>query len=269
MTNAKIGAIIPIRLASERLPQKAIKHICGKPIVHHLLDRAFDSKYLEKENVIVCTTEESSDDALVEVVESYGANVFRGSTNDLLDRFDRAIDHYGFDYVIQIDGDDICAEPEYMDLTMDKLLSDENLDTVSAKGLPLGISTKSFSKRAMKKVIAKYRSTENDTGFGSYFTEPAICNHIAIEPVSEGHILERIRLTLDYQEDFDFFNAIYTELYKEGEVFHLEDILKLVKEKPEIIEINYFLQEEYFDRWHSKQNFFFSDGGDELKKVNG
>ncbi len=269
MTNAKIGAIIPIRLASERLPKKAIKDICGKPIVHHLLDRAFDSKYLEKENVIVCTTEESSDDELVDVVEAYGANIYRGSTDDLLKRFDNAIDDYGFDYIIQIDGDDICAEPQYMDLTMDKLLSDVSLDTVSAKGLPLGISTKSFSKRAMKKVIEKYRSTKNDTGFGSYFTEPAICNHVAIEPISENHVLDRIRLTLDYQEDFDFFNAIYTELYVEGEVFHLEDILNLVREKPEIIEMNYFLQEEYLERWHSKQNFFYSDGGEDLKKLDG
>ena len=44
----KIGALIPIRLSSERLPKKAIRLIEGKPAVYHLLDRAFESKYLDR-----------------------------------------------------------------------------------------------------------------------------------------------------------------------------------------------------------------------------
>ena len=49
----KIGALIPIRLSSERLPGKALKLIQGRPAVKHLLDRAFESKYLDKKRGVV------------------------------------------------------------------------------------------------------------------------------------------------------------------------------------------------------------------------
>ena len=267
MLNQKIGAIIPIRLASERLPNKAIKTLCGKPVVCHLLDRAFDSKYLERENVVVCTTNEASDDTLVKIVKNYGASIFRGSKDDIIKRFYDAMVKFNLDYVIEIDGDDITAEPLYMDLTMEKLLSDDSLDIVSCYELPLGITTKSFSMKSMKKVIEKYKSNKNDTGFIYYFTKTDFCNHLDIKPVSDDHKFKRIRLTLDYKEDFDFFKAIFEELYKEGEVFHLDEILNLARKRPEIIDINYFLEEEYLKRTSDKTNLEYINEEGKVQKV--
>ena len=267
MKNPKIGALIPIRLASERLPNKAIMEMCGKPVVCHLLDRAFDSNYLKKENVVVCTTKDASDDPLVKIVTDYGASVFRGSKDDIIKRFYDAMVKFNFDYVIEIDGDDITAEPLYMDLILEKLLSDDSLDIVSCYDLPLGITTKAFSMKAMKKVIEKYKSNQNDTGFIYYFTKTDFCNHLDIKPISEHHKFDRIRLTLDYQEDFDFFKTIFHELYKEGEVFHLDDILDLVKKRPEIAEINYFLEEEYWKRTSEKTNLEYTSKDGELKNI--
>ena len=263
----KIGALIPIRLASERLPKKAIKEICGKPVVYHLLDRVFDSNYLSKENVIVCTTKEMSDNCLVEIVKNYGAQIFRGSTNDIIKRFYDAMVKYGFDYVIQIDGDDITAEPIYMDLTMKELLSDDSLDVVSVEGLPLGIATKSFSMKAMEKVYQKYKTINNDTGFASYFTNTDFCNCKVIGPIYDDHKYDNVRLTLDYEDDFEFFRAIFNELYKEGEIFHLYDILNLIKRKPELTKINIFLNKKYMHRWNQKSKLMYSDKFGNIQKV--
>ncbi len=80
----RIGALIPVRLASERLPGKALKLIAGKPVIHHLLDRVFACRYVEPGNVVVCTTEDRSDDPLVAAVEGYGASVFRGAADDVI-----------------------------------------------------------------------------------------------------------------------------------------------------------------------------------------
>ena len=99
----KIGALIPIRLASERLPGKAIVEVAGKPLVCHLLDRVFESKYIsDKRDVIVCTTEDSSDDKLAHIVTNYGASIFRGSTDDIIKRFNDAIIEYKLDYILQV-----------------------------------------------------------------------------------------------------------------------------------------------------------------------
>jgi spore coat polysaccharide biosynthesis protein SpsF (cytidylyltransferase family) len=155
-----------------------------------------------------------------------------------------------------------------MDLTMEKLLSDKSLDIVTVQGLPLGVATKSFSITGMQKVIDKYKTTSNDTGFIYFFTKSGFCKHIVLDPVSEDHIYDRIRLTLDYQEDFDLFKQIFESLYKPGYLFHLKEIIKLVKEKPELAEINYFLEEEYWQRTAEKALLFYTDDEGNQKKIN-
>ena len=121
----KIGALIPIRLASERLPRKALKEICGRPVVWHLLDRVCASKHIEKNNIVVCTTEDETDDELVKSVETYGVRVFRGERDDIIKRFYDAINEFNFDIILQVDGDDILADPIYMGLSIQYLIDNE------------------------------------------------------------------------------------------------------------------------------------------------
>lgn len=256
----KIGALIPVRLGSERLPGKAIMEICGKPLVCHLIDRVFASRFIEKKNVVVCTTEDVSDDPLAEIVEFYGASVFRGSRDDIVKRFRDAMVAFDFDAVIQVDGDDPLTDPQYMDLTMERLLADPTVDIVSSSGLPLGVNSKSFTRAAMERVYQHYQTEENDTGFIKFFTETGLCKHEVIEPLGPGHILDEARLTLDYQEDFEVFKAIFEALYKEGEVFMLSELVTFLKSNPQIMAINSSLNEEYFKRHGEKSKFYYRDG---------
>ena len=83
--NPKIGALIPARLSSERLPGKHLKASAGKPMIHHLIDRLAACRHIQDTgDIVVCTTEDPSDDPLVPVVEEYGASVFRGSRDDII-----------------------------------------------------------------------------------------------------------------------------------------------------------------------------------------
>jgi spore coat polysaccharide biosynthesis protein SpsF len=129
----KIGALIPVRLGSERLPGKAMLPIADRPVVAHLLDRVFASRYLSPERVVVCTTLDQSDDPLVDVVQAAGARVFRGSRDNILDRFAGAVEAFGFDAIVEADGDDPCVDPGYMDRCMEALLEDESLGMVTVQ----------------------------------------------------------------------------------------------------------------------------------------
>src|SRR5271168_5470438 len=106
----KIGALVPVRLSSQRMPGKALMPIMGRPAILHLLDRLFASRYLTPREVILCTTDDESDDPLKSIAESVGARVFRGSRDNIIDRFNSAIAEFGFDAVIQADGDDPCSD---------------------------------------------------------------------------------------------------------------------------------------------------------------
>ncbi len=264
----KIGALIPIRLASERLPGKAIIEVVGKPLVCHLLDRVFACKHiLSKRDVIVCTTKDKSDDILAEIVTSYGASIYRGSTDDIIKRFNDAIIKYDLDYILQVDGDDILCATEYMDLTMDSLIADRSLDIVTCEGLPLGIASKSFSRKAMDKVYKSYQTDKNDTGFIYFFTKTGLCEQGVVSAVSQDHILDEARLTLDYPVDLDVFTKIIEALSATHGNLELRNVVYYLKQYPEIMEINANLEEEYWQRTREKAKLSFTDNHGISKKI--
>jgi spore coat polysaccharide biosynthesis protein SpsF len=256
-----LGALVPVRLASERLPGKALLPVEGRPVITHLLDRLFASRHLSPDRVVVCTTLDQSDDALVGVVRAAGARVFRGSRANILDRFARAVEEFGFDAVIEADGDDPCTDPDYMDRCMDALLADESLGMVSVEGLPLGLASRAFRVSALRTVRAHCVTEANDTGFMYYFTRTGLCRHAFLAPVSEAHRHEAARLTLDYPEDLAFLRALFHELYVPGEVFGVEAIVRLLRQQPQLTTINADLSARSWERTREKAKLeYWRDG---------
>jgi len=187
----KIGALVPVRLSSQRMPGKALMPIMGRPAILHLLDRLFASKHLELQNVVLCTTTDSSDDPLVPVAESLGARVFRGSRDNIIDRFHAAVAEFAFDAVIQADGDDPCSDTTYMDLCMDRLLAEPELDIVLTEGVPLGLGSKAIRASAIRRVWSHHLTQQNDTGFIYFFTRTGLCKTARIRPQKPEHITRK------------------------------------------------------------------------------
>jgi len=256
----KIGALVPIRLASERLPGKALKHIAGRPAVVHLLDRIFASRYVAPENVVVCTTQERSDDPLVPVVEATGAQVYRGSTDDIIDRFAGAVSTYDFDAVLQADGDDPFTDTGYMDRCMEHLLANETVDVVLSEGLPIGLNSKAIRARAIRRVREHRVSEKNDHGFILLFTATGLCSTYTIQPISAAHRHPTARLTLDYEDDLTFFNALHTAATARNSPFDVGDIVATLEKMPHLVAINAHLNEEYQERTAAKLQLQYRQG---------
>lgn len=239
--------------------------VMGRPAILHLLDRLFASSHLRPNDVIVCTTAEESDDPLTSIAESVGARVFRGSRDDIIDRFQSAVAHFGFDAVIQADGDDLCSDTLYMDLCMDRLLAEPELDIVLTEDLPLGLGSKAFRASALRTVWSHHLTQRNDTGFIYYFTRTGLCRTARLKPLGPEHVHAGARLTLDYPEDLAFFEALFRELYKEGTVFGIDEIVALLRRQPELLEINSMVDEEYRRRTHQLAQLEYRMDGKVLK----
>jgi spore coat polysaccharide biosynthesis protein SpsF len=261
----KIGALVPVRLASERMPGKALMPIMGRPAILHLLDRLFASRYLRPRDVILCTTTDNKDDPLESIAESVGAQVFRGSRDDIIDRFKSAVAEFGFDAVIQADGDDPCSDTTYMDLCMDRLLAEPELGIVVTEGLPLGLGSKAFRTSALATVWSHHLTQKNDTGFIYYFTRTGLCRTACVKPLKPDHVHDKARLTLDYPEDLAFFEALFQELHKKGSVFGIEEIVSLLQRRPELVGINSMVNEEYWNRTHQLAQLEYRIEGKILK----
>lgn len=257
----RIGALIPIRLASERLPGKALLPIVGRPVVAHLLDRVFASRHIAPERVVVCTTREASDDALLPVVEAAGARVYRGSTDDLIDRFRGAARELALDAFLQVDGDDPCADPGYMDRCMDRLLEDPSLGVVLAEGLPLGLASKAVRTEALETVWRHRVGERNDTGFAYYFTKTPLCRKGVVEPVSDAHRHAEARLTLDYPEDLEFFRRLFEALWSPGRVFEVAEIVELLRRRPDLVAVNAHRTQEFWQRTRERAHLEYELDG--------
>src|SRR5271169_1785684 len=80
------GALIPIRLDSTRLPNKALQDIEGEPAVQRLITQIVACGHMGREQIVICTTQRPQDDALLSVAAALGVQLYRGNTDDLIDR---------------------------------------------------------------------------------------------------------------------------------------------------------------------------------------
>lgn len=263
-----IGALVPIRLQSERLPNKAILKIAGRPVCYHLLDQVCASKFIHnKTDVVVCTTKNQSDDVLVDMIHDYGCSVFRGDTHDIIDRFYEAMIEFELDCVIQADGDDPLSATEYMNATMEALVKNPNVDIVTVKGLPLGCATKSFRLEALEKVRASYLTKKNDTGFIYYLTKTALCDHLELECTETAHQHKTARLTLDYQEDFELFKKIIESIKNTDEQLCLADIVRFLEKNPNLAKLNIHVDEEYWRRTRMMSDLKYRSTNDQIISI--
>ena len=81
--------IIQARMNSKRFPNKVISDLGGSPLIERILQRVKKVKKIGK--IIIATTKRRDDDILVEIAKSNKVEVFRGSENDLVDRYYQAV----------------------------------------------------------------------------------------------------------------------------------------------------------------------------------
>ncbi len=234
----KSAIFITVRMKSTRLPKKALLEIEGKPTIGHLIERMKMSKLSDM--VVVCTSTHPDDAILCKVAGKHGVECFRGSPEDKLQRYLDAADKYGIEFAIIVDGDDILGSWEYAD----KIIScyeKTNADVIFCKGLPLGMAPSGLKISAIRKVCLMKDESDTEV-WGGYFTKPGLfkIEYLDAEPDEAMDA----RITLDYQEDLDFFRALFSEIKGNG-IFHLSRIVRFLKEHPELKKINKVAQEKY------------------------
>lgn len=248
MTRRRAIALIPCRLDSSRLPGKALLDVAGKPAIQRLIEQAERSSFLQRSDIVVCTTARPSDDPLADAVTALGAQIFRGHTDDLIDRMYNATLSFPSDLVAEIDGDDICADPDYMDLALAIVERGEAEVAYSGTDLPLGSGTKAFGGDCLARVYECYVPGKNDTGFGYYLTKSGLFRVKPVACANTQHIMPDLRLTLDYPEDLEVFRRIYAEADRLGQPASLEFICDYARRTPELGQINANLDESYWER---------------------
>lgn len=242
----RAAIFIPVRVESTRLPHKCFLQVKGKSVLEHLIERIKLARLPEM--IVLCTTTSPTDDSLVDLAQKCGVQHFRGSEKDILKRHLDAATNFGIDFMANVDGDDIFCDPELVDRTVEAYVKG-HADFIKWDGLPLGVSPCGFSVEALRKVCQMKDETDTETGWSRYFTDTSMFKVEILKHENKELNRPDIRLTLDYPEDFKLIEKIFENLYLQNKIFTLKDIIQLLERKPELVEINKNVREEYWRRF--------------------
>jgi spore coat polysaccharide biosynthesis protein SpsF (cytidylyltransferase family) len=229
-----ILAILQARMSSSRLPGKVLKTLMGKPMLLHQIERLQHSKMIDK--LVVATSMDCLDDAIEEMCINNSIEVFRGSLDNVLDRFYQCAKQYNPNYVVRLTGDCPLSDWQIID-NMIQYHLEKKLDyTSTSLKFPDGLDAEVMTMKTLDKT--KYNATmpseiEHVT---QYITNNP--NQFKNEDFNFEKDLSHIRWTVDEPEDFILVEKIYEALYKNNPLFLTKDILNLLDEQPELTKIN-------------------------------
>jgi len=239
----KVGAVILARMRSTRLPGKVMLSLKGKPALQWIVERLKNSKYLD--NIIIATSDDVSCDPIAMMCTRLGYNYFRGSEEDILDRFVGASAPYNLDAVVRITGDCPMVDWEIVD-TLIHLFFTNNCSycsNVLQRTFPIGFDAEVISTDILEEVnqLADGVDRKHITTY-IYKTHPdryRMVDLIAGETVSH----PEFRVTLDTLEDYVVINTIYELL---GGSFLVRDVVDLLKALPELAGINSTVKQKHY-----------------------
>ncbi len=147
----RVLAIIQARLGSTRFPSKIIQKLGDKTIIQVLIERLSKTKLIDK--IVVATTKSKNDDQLVNHIKSLKKEFFRGSENDLLDRYYKTAKIYKPSYVLRITADCPFIDPHIVDKVISSHLKNKNFITsnISVPSFPDGLDVEIFDYEILKK----------------------------------------------------------------------------------------------------------------------
>lgn len=234
--NRRVVALLQARTDSTRLPKKVLKKILDKPMIIQELMRIEKSNYID--DLIMLTSDETSDDELTRVVKSFGFTVFRGSKNNVLERFFMCSEELGLldtDVIVRLTGD--C--PVHDAIIIDELIKeflDSNIDYMANCVKPLypdGLDTEVFIYRALKKANTDAIKISEKEHVTPYIRDSGLFKTADLERES---IHPEWRLTVDEPEDFVLIERIYNHF--QGNEFSFLDIVKYLEKNTSLLKIN-------------------------------
>ena len=225
-------------MTSSRLPGKVLMPLAGAPTLVWLIERLRKSKYVD--DVVVATTINHPDDAIVELCEAMNCHYHRGSEDDVLLRVLEAAQKYEADIIVEICGDCPLLDWRHVDKLLE-LFFEGGYDYVSnslQETFPIGFDVKIFPTVVLDEVNRVSRDIYDHEHVSLY-----IYNHPEKYKLgnlnAEGKMKRRdLRLVLDTKEDYKLLDTVLGKLSRFNPDFSAEDVIDLFNREPELAEIN-------------------------------
>ena len=230
----KVVAIVQARMGSTRLPGKVMKQIDGVPMIELLLNRL--SKSREVSEIVVATSVDERNLPLVAHVTNLGYRCFRGSENDVLERFCLAAKGADAEVVVRITGDCPLVDPALVDQAIRGFKSSDAdyFSNVAPPTYPDGLDIEVFSAHALQRTLLETQEPFDHEHVTPYLRQSKQFKQAGMQHTED---LSGLRWTVDEPSDFELVSRIFAHFAPNAH-FSWLDVLNLQRNQPELFDIN-------------------------------
>jgi spore coat polysaccharide biosynthesis protein SpsF len=240
MSAMRINAVIQARTGSTRLPGKVLEDLGGRPVLEWVVRAAREATQIDK--VIVATSTLAGDDPVADLAESLGAEVVRGSEDDVLSRFVAALDAHPADAVVRLTSDCPLLDPALIDAVAGAWAAAPTHDyvsTVLVRCLPRGLDVELVSAAALRAVNRTAVGHDRVHVTSAVYADPSAYRLLGLFVTPAANDL---RVTLDTREDLVLLRALVAELADAPPAWR--EVVSILRARPDLVAINSGVQQK-------------------------
>jgi len=259
-----MACIIQARTGSKRLPKKVLKLLDEKyTVLDYVLNQINSSKFLKK--IIIATTTLDEDDVIADYASKSNIDFFRGSSEDVLDRYYQCAKHFSLSTIVRITSDCPLIDPQILDKMIEIFQSDsyDYVGNTHPITFPVGIAVEIFSFDALENAWKNAKLPSEREHVTPFLYDHK--NKFITFNLENSTDLSHIRLTLDTIDDLKFIKLVVSKIKKRPIL--MDDVLNLTSKNPEILKINNNILplEGYLNSLEKDKEFLKSKYTKELK----
>lgn len=222
-----IGVQVICRNNSSRLPGKILKEIQGKPVLQYIIERI--ETVVDRNSIVISTSIEDTDNTIVEYCKMNKLNYYRGSLNNVAERFLQCALQYGFDYTVRINGDNIFVDPFLLNKMIDIAATGKYdfISNVKNRTFPKGMSVEIVRTDYYKKRFDSFNSPRDfeHVTINLYENEKKEKYYYVINDIC--HEASGLQLALDTHEDFVKIEAVINQIEGSHINYGLKEIFNI------------------------------------------
>jgi len=230
-----IPGLILVRTRSTRLPMKCFLKFGDGTVIEHVARRAEYFGF----RPIICTTEHYTDDDLYGLACSHGWEAFRGSEQDKIKRLRDACDHFEIDKFVTIDADD-----PFFDAALDAAIYKDlkSYDFVEPPSdYYCGSAGFGVRKHILDEAIDKFDTSKSEMMWKLIEKLP----DIKIKTKEKAMTMPKMRLTLDYEEDYHLLLFVLRMLGQNAKPKQIKELFEI---NQDLYNMNWFRESQWKER---------------------
>jgi spore coat polysaccharide biosynthesis protein SpsF len=231
----KISAIVQARMGSTRLPGKVLMGLGTKTVLARVVNRLRRATRIDE--IVIATSDSVADDVIVRECQQLGVSSFRGSEDDVLDRYYQVARACGAGAIARITCDCPLIDPQLVDETV-QIFQHQCADygsNVFPRTYPRGLDTEVFTVAALEQAWRDAREPcEREHVTPYFYQHPELFKLVSRRGLID---YSQYRWALDTVEDLELLRKIYARFSNQDD-FSWGDVIQLMEREPELAEVN-------------------------------